>query len=75
MGAVGDGVVVVGCGEVDDGDDAGVEVVGVEVVGVEVVGAEVVGVEIGDVALLVAVWLLPHALTAMAAAMATVAAR
>ncbi len=67
VGAVGAGVVVVGCGgldegaggEVDDGDDDVVEVAGV------------VG---GDVASGAAVWLLAQALTAMAAAMATVAA-
>jgi hypothetical protein len=49
--------VVVGCGGLDVGDDPGVEVVGVVA---------------GDVALGVAVWLLPQALIAMAAAMATV---
>jgi hypothetical protein len=67
MRAVVDGVVVVGCGGLDVGD-------GGEVDDDEDSGVEVDGVVAGDVALGVAVWLLPHALIAMAAAMAAVAA-
>ncbi len=70
MGAVGAGVAVVGWralddgdrGEVDDGDNGDDD------------GVEVVGVVADAVASGAAVWPLPQALTAIAAAMATAAA-